>query len=168
MANRIIFNGVEYNSPEEMPAGLREAYQKALSLASKGGSAGAFPGKVNVRLSTKVRFVYNGKTYESVNQMPSEARAKYEAAMQHIDKNHDGVPDMLQGNSASSPVPEMMAPTSPAEPMSSASNDWAPITPTIPVIAPDQPNNRLLVVGGAVVILLALAALGLALYLIQH
>ncbi len=161
MPNKIIFNGVEYNSPDEMPAGLREAYQKALSLAAKGGSSGGFPGKVNVRLSTRVRFVYGGKTYESVDQMPPEARAKYELAMQQIDRNHDGVPDVLQGGGASSPA-------APSDGLNSSSNDWAPITPTIPVIAPDQPNKRLLTAGVAIIILVALVVVGVALNLIQH
>ncbi len=168
MANKIIFNGVEYNSAEEMPEGVRAAYQKALSLAAKGGAAGALPGKVNVKLSTRVRFVYGGKAYESVDQMPPEVRAKYELAMQQIDRNHDGVPDVLQGNTATSAAPEMIAPTSPADALNSSSNDWAPIRPTIPVIAADQPNKRMLMAGVAIIVMVALVVVGLALNLIQH
>ncbi len=169
MASKIIFNGVEYNSPEEMPEGLRTAYQKALSLAATGGAAGAFPGKVNVKLSTRVRFVYGGKAYDSVDQMPPEVRAKYELAMQQLDRNHDGVPDVLQGNIASSAAPDIIAPTSSADALNSPSNDWAPITPTIPVVAPEQPDNkRMLMASVAIIIMVALVVVGLALNLIQH
>lgn len=46
----------------------------------------------------KSRFiVIDGKTYKSVDEMPEEVRRKYEEAMQKLDKNQNGVPDMLEG-----------------------------------------------------------------------
>lgn len=40
--------------------------------------------------------VINGKTYKSVEEMPEDVRRKYETAMQALDKNQNGVPDMLE------------------------------------------------------------------------
>jgi len=40
--------------------------------------------------------VIDGKTYRSVDEMPPEIRAKYEEAMRGLDKDSDGMPDMLE------------------------------------------------------------------------
>lgn len=40
--------------------------------------------------------VIDGKTYKSVEEMPEDVRRKYETAMQALDKNQNGVPDMLE------------------------------------------------------------------------
>ncbi len=44
--------------------------------------------------------VIDGKTYKSVDEMPPDVRQKYEAAMGNLDKNQDGVPDMLENMNA--------------------------------------------------------------------
>lgn len=41
--------------------------------------------------------VIDGKTYKSVEEMPPDIRAKYEEAMRNLDKDRNGVPDMLEG-----------------------------------------------------------------------
>ena len=40
--------------------------------------------------------VIDGKTYKSVDEMPADIRQKYESAMRGLDKNQDGLPDMLE------------------------------------------------------------------------
>src|SRR5258706_1051087 len=40
--------------------------------------------------------VIDGKTYKSVEEMPEDVRRKYEKAMQVLDKNQNGVPDILE------------------------------------------------------------------------
>lgn len=40
--------------------------------------------------------VIDGKTYKSVEEMPEDVRIKYESAMRGLDKNQNGVPDMLE------------------------------------------------------------------------
>jgi hypothetical protein len=40
--------------------------------------------------------VIDGKTYKSVEEMPEDVHKKYESAMQALDKNQNGVPDMLE------------------------------------------------------------------------
>jgi hypothetical protein len=41
--------------------------------------------------------VIDGKTYKSVEEMPPDIRAKYEEAMRNLDKDRNGIPDMLEG-----------------------------------------------------------------------
>ena len=41
--------------------------------------------------------VIDGKTYKSVDEMPPEIRAKYEEAMRSLDKDRNGMPDMIEG-----------------------------------------------------------------------
>jgi hypothetical protein len=164
VSNKIIFNGTEYDSLEAMPLGLRKAYQEALRLAGQGGMGNVPRGGVAVRLSTKVRFVNEGKTYDSVDQMPAEVRAKFDAAMQQVDMDHDGVPDFLESNPAAPATVEPAFQESPR----ALSDALAPSTLSPSVITPDQPNNRLLVAAGLAVLFLLLVVFGLVLYIIQH
>jgi hypothetical protein len=41
--------------------------------------------------------VIDGQTYRSVDEMPPDIRAKYEEAMRGLDKDRNGMPDMLDG-----------------------------------------------------------------------
>jgi len=41
--------------------------------------------------------VIDGKTYKSVDEMPPDIRAKYEEAMRNLDKDRNGMPDLLEG-----------------------------------------------------------------------
>lgn len=40
--------------------------------------------------------VIDGKTYKSLEEMPPDIRAKYEEAMRSVDKDRNGMPDMLE------------------------------------------------------------------------
>ena len=98
---RIVFNGKEYGSPEELPENVREAYEKAMGAANREQLS---PG-VHVNLT------FNGKKYESVEAMPPEERKLYEDAMALVGKEQ-GLP---QGQFP--PAREISSP------------DAAPITP---------------------------------------
>jgi len=54
--------------------------------------------KAQVHRSTKV--VFNGRTYDSLDEMPAEERSQYEQVMAMLDKDHDGIPDMLETGQA--------------------------------------------------------------------
>lgn len=84
---KIVINGQEYASPEELPPELRQVYEQA--LARQGNSP-------QVHISTSSKFSINGQTYNSVDEMPEEARKLYESMLSRFDKNHDGIPDVLQ------------------------------------------------------------------------
>lgn len=40
------------------------------------------------------RIIIDGKTYNSVEEMPKDVRKRYEAIMRKVDKDQDGMPDM--------------------------------------------------------------------------
>jgi hypothetical protein len=78
-----------------------------------------FEGATTVSQSTQ--FVVDGKTYGSLDELPPEARQRYEQAMGQFDKNRDGVPDVLES---------LAGLTRPAQP------DAAPAAASSPAIAP--------------------------------
>ncbi len=71
---KFIVNGKEYNSHEEMPRELREAYEKAVSSGS-----GMRIQKPQVSVETKI--VFNGKEYDSLEAMPGDIRRVYQSVM---------------------------------------------------------------------------------------
>jgi hypothetical protein len=87
---KIRFNGKEYAGMEAMPPDIRKIYEQALS-------------KAQVRTSTKV--VFNGQTYASLDEMPSELRSQYDQVMAMLDKDHNGIPDMLETNQSAAQAP---------------------------------------------------------------
>jgi hypothetical protein len=84
---KFIINGKEYNSVEEMPPELREAYEKAVSS----GSGVEFQ-KPQVSLKTKI--VFNGKEYDSLHAMPGDVRGVYQSVMKAAETG-EASPEML-------------------------------------------------------------------------
>jgi len=70
-------NGKEYNSLEEMPAAILEAYKKAV-----GKRAGLEQGNLQSISSGKI--VFNGQEYESADSMPADIRRTYETIMETV------------------------------------------------------------------------------------
>jgi len=67
-------NGKEYNSIEEMPQDIRNAFEKA--MASKTGSGQ----QVNpATMQTKI--IFNGTEYQSIDVMPQDVRQLYEKVL---------------------------------------------------------------------------------------
>jgi len=58
-------NGKEYGSVEEMPAEVREAYQKAKGMSQM----------------RTAKIVFNSKEYESIEAMPEDVRRVYDKVM---------------------------------------------------------------------------------------
>ena len=167
MATKIRFNGTEYNSADEMPSDVRAAYDRALELAAQGKSGGLLGGHVNVKVSTKVRLMSGGKTYDNPDEMPPDVRAKYDKVMGQIDKNGNGVPDMLEGNVAPA-VTEFSAPSNDAFATTDQST-LQPLAPSQPVIAPDRPNNRMMIaIAAFAVAVVLIGALAVLLIAAQH
>lgn len=101
----IIIDGRTYNSMDEMPPDIRAQYEEALRNARRDhqsmldlgnidpfaaptgeGRSEAFGNIVTVQGSSAdmmnvAKFIVNGQTYDSLDQLPPEARAKYEQAM---------------------------------------------------------------------------------------
>lgn len=68
---KIVINGKEYGSPDELPDDLRRAYQRAMG---SGLGAGGFVGR-------KSKIMFQGREYDSPASMPEEARRLYDLAM---------------------------------------------------------------------------------------
>jgi len=87
---KIRFNGQEYAGVETMPPEVRQAYERAVSGA-------------HVYRSTKLTF--NGQTYGSVDEMPADVRSQYEQVIALVDKNQNGIPDVLETGRAAAIAP---------------------------------------------------------------
>ena len=70
-------NGKEYGSLEEMPASVREAYEKAVDN-TKGIELGNMPSMSSGKI------VFNGQEYESIDSMPADIRQMYETIMKSV------------------------------------------------------------------------------------
>jgi hypothetical protein len=136
---KIIINGKEYSSPDELPPELRKADDQA--LANRENSP-----QIQITGSSKATF--NGQTYTNRDTMPDEARRIYDSAMEVIDKNHSGIPDSLQtGGNAVLPSAGKSTPMSPLPAQQSP-------------ISPDRPGQGRTIIT-AVVILVVLLAVAL-------
>ncbi len=71
VTRKLIVNGKEYGSPDEMPEELRQAYERA--VGSDPGAAG--------HTQVKSKIVFQGKAYEAPTDMPEDARKLYELAL---------------------------------------------------------------------------------------
>lgn len=115
----IVIDGKTYNSISEMPADVRARYEQAMSTlkdqdgnripdALEGSNILAdknhngipdvienTPGAPLVANSIKV--LLDGQEYTSLDDLPPEARAKYEQAMGALDANRNGMPDFMEG-----------------------------------------------------------------------
>ncbi|HVF26337.1 MAG TPA: hypothetical protein VNA23_10635 [Anaerolineales bacterium] len=113
----IVIDGKTYKSVEEMPEDVRRNYESAMSQLAdndrngipdalenftnltgqnKNGMPDAFEGMVsNIISSTKI--IAAGNEYNSLDELPPEARAKYEQAMDALDTNRNGMPDFFEG-----------------------------------------------------------------------
>lgn len=110
MSSPVIINGVTYNSIEEMPPDVRAQYEAPGSLlADKNQNGmpdvveGAMQSGATVIQTSAI--VYEGKTYARPDDLPPEARAKYDRAMAQLaDRNQDGTPDALENVESAAPV----------------------------------------------------------------
>jgi len=173
MNNQIIFNGKTYNSVEEMPAQERQAYEAIM---------GAFADKDRDRLPDileggsvttsivqlgSVPVFYQGRQYQNLDELPPEARARYEEAMRQLDKDGNGVPDLLEkifGMQASAAGTSMTTSAAPAEPSFSSGS----LPPSSPVMEPvEGASGKFILWVMLLVGLLCVAGVTLWVYLAQ-
>ena len=87
----IIFNGKTYNSLEEMPANERQAFeqmQKIFVDANGNGIPDFMEGDVakNVVTALTGNVNFNGKVYASLDELPSDAKQKVQAAFAKLNQ----------------------------------------------------------------------------------
>jgi hypothetical protein len=178
-SKRIVIDGVAYNNVDEMPEAVRRNYEEAMrnlgstvnpaanplealkdvfADANNNGMPDIMENQQAINLSGGMKFVVGGKTYTSLDDLPPEARAKYEQAMGAMDKNRNGMPDFLEGMmnlSGQTVQPVISASNVPADTTRHTSRAPMPVTPTI---TPDTSNGWMLALGG--LFLLMVCALG--------
>jgi hypothetical protein len=71
---KYIVNGNEYHSIEEMPADIRQAYER--TVASKGAE-----------FSATSRIIFNDREYSTPDEIPPDVRELYDKALSAVDLN---------------------------------------------------------------------------------
>lgn len=171
----IVIDGKTYKSVDEMPEDVRLKYEQAMGSSNQAqnqtpaavesgnllkdknnnGMPDVFKNAFGVgNIMSSMKIMVDGKQVNSVNDLPPEARAKYDRAMSGLDANKNGVPDFMEG---------MMGTPQQA---SSVSTSFEAATPTprsqplvdSPTITPDTSNGWMLALLG--ILLLAVCVLG--------
>jgi hypothetical protein len=98
MATRIIFNGQEYAGTDAMPEAVRKSYLDALAKFAEDKNRNGIPDILEPGSAGQVigiqhsSITVNGRTYESVEEMPALARILYEHAMGKMGASRTGLP----------------------------------------------------------------------------
>lgn len=84
-----------------MPPGERKAYEAinaAFADPDPNGVPDLFEGATRIHAgSAPAKIIYEGRMYESLDELPPEARLKYQAAMAKLDADGNGIPDFVEG-----------------------------------------------------------------------
>lgn len=179
-AKKIVIDGKTYNSMDEMPEDVRRNYEEAMRNFGSTANSAANPlqtlnnafadsngngmpdimeNQQALNLSGGMKFVVDGKTYNSLDDLPPDARARYEQAMGAMDKNRNGMPDFLEGmmnlsNQTAQPVMSVANQPRRSAPLSSG-------TSASPTITPDTSNGWMLALAGLFLLMVcALGAIG--------
>jgi hypothetical protein len=178
---RIVIDGKVYNSVDEMPPDVRRKYEEAMRgfkeinaeniggavtdirniFADKNnnGTPDIFEGNQSINIAGQTKIIVEGRAYDSIDDLPPEYRARYEQALGALDKNRNGLPDVVEGmmNASTSPPPAspIVNIESPAIPRRSS-----PFS-TTPVISPERSSGWILAIGiGLFLCLCAFIAFG--------
>ena len=179
----IVIDGKTYSSVEEMPPDIRQKYEAAMRSLGDANSnhipdafenlniladqnKNSVPDIVEKLVAgqaavNSMKIVVDGKEFNSLEGLPPEARARYEAAMGKLDANQNGIPDFVEGmlntvdQGQAAPVPTDFAVKTPARSAPIASGS---------TITPDTSNGLMLALAGLFVLLLCVIAAGTVWY----
>lgn len=158
----IVIDGKTYNNVSEMPPDVRARYEQAmrgLEDVNRDGTPDVFTAAAPVPvMSSGMKFVVDGREYNSIEDLPPEARAKYEQAMGILDKNQNGMPDFLEGMLGKA----LQTPAQPGAPAAPSPRPAPSIPQTAsPTISPDTSSGwTLVLLGGFLLFLCAAGAAG--------
>jgi hypothetical protein len=176
----IVIDGKTYHSVDEMPPDVRQKYEEAmrsLGDANENHIPDAFEsmnifadkdrdnvpdvleniaaGHVAVN---SMKIVINGKEFSGIENLPPEARMRYEEAMGKLDANRNGIPDFVEGMAGTSNQPvNVSASFGVGTSRRSASNSRENPVPVSATITPDTSNGWMLVLAGVFILLLCVA-----------
>lgn len=179
----IVIDGKTYNSVDEMPPDVRQKYEEAmrsLGDANNNRIPDAFE-NMNILVDkdkdgipdvvenlvagqaviNNMKIIVDGKEFNGIENLPPEARARYEAAMGKLDANKNGIPDFVEGmlNTANPNQTKPVAAGYPVEALPAST----PI-PVSPTITPDTSNGLMIALAGLFIFLLCIVAGGAAWY----
>jgi hypothetical protein len=169
----IVIDGKTYNSVQEMPAEVRARYEQALRIlrgqdgnrvpdvleginpladADRDGVPDRLENTAGAPLLTSsIQVLVGGQEYNGIDDLPPEARAKYEQVMGALDANRNGIPDFVEGmlgaNQAVDNHANHTLHHAPRKPM-----------PVTPAITPDTSTGWLLALLGFMLLFLCAAS----------
>jgi hypothetical protein len=173
----IVIDGKTYHSVEEMPPDIRQKYEqamKSLGDANNNQIPDAFetmnifadkdqdgvPDVLeNIAAShatvSTMKIIVDGKEFDGLENLPPEARARYEEAMGKLDANRNGIPDFAEGmiSAGKQNVMSVSSQSVEAPPRSSSLR----VSPTSTL---DTSNGLMLALAGLFVLLLCIAGGG--------
>jgi hypothetical protein len=177
----IIIDGKTYHSVAQMPPEIRQKYEQAMrSLGdeNKNQIPDAFEtmnlfgdkdkdGAPDVlenlaaghHLVNSMKIVIDGKEFDGLENLPPEARARYEEAMGKLDANRNGIPDFVEGMMGTENQNVMSVSSSNVE----MPRRSTPLS-TGPTITPDTSSGWTLMLAGLFILLLCIAGAGAVWY----
>jgi len=177
----IVIDGKTYNDVNEMPPDIRQKYEEAMrSLGDANGnqipdtfeSLNIFADKdkngvldvvenltAGHAVVNSMKIIVDGNEFNGLENLPPEARARYEEAMGKLDANRNGIPDYVEGMISSTSVDATPSSGAPVEtPHRSRPLSFGP------AITPDTSNGWMLMLAGLFIFLLCVAGAGAVWY----
>lgn len=163
----IVIDGKTYNSVDQMPAEVRSRYEQALR-SLKDQDSNRIPDALEGRdmltdkdrdgipdliehtpgapvVANSVKVLLDGQEYNSLDELPPEARAKYEQAMGVLDANRNGMPDFVEGMIGMQPSTPHAVDSQSNHTLHHAPRKPMPVNPAI---TPDTSNGWMLALLG--------------------
>lgn len=179
----IVIDGKTYNSVNEMPGDVRRLYEQAMS-SFKDQDGNRVPDVLEKNtpnmledrnrngipdvmentagepiVANAMKILFDGKQFNSIDELPPDARARYEQALGTLDANRNGIPDfvegMIGGMAQSQQGTPAVSTSSGTDTTRHASRQPMPVSPTI---EPDRPNGLLLALLAIFLFFLCVAA----------
>ena len=180
---KIVIDGKTYNSVDEMPEDVRRTYEEAMRGLGSAPSAALDPmqalnnlfadannngmpdimeNQPVINIAGGTHLVVDGRTYNSVDDLPPDARARYEQAISSMDSNRNGIPDFLEGMMNVSNQSTQPATTSTRYTPDIARQSSRPPISGPPTLTPDTTNGWMLsLIALALLFLCAAGAIGI-------
>ena len=168
----IVIDGKTYKNVEEMPEDVRRNYEQAMGNMDKDrngipdmlenanaffddrdkdGTPDAFEGMISKVITTN-KIVINGREFNSLEDLPPEAREKFLQAMGRFDSDQNGMPDFLEGKANTTKQATNIVTTFGTETPRRAQPIPAPVS-----TEPDTSNGWMLALAGLFILLLCVA-----------
>ena len=178
----IVIDGKTYNSLDDMPPDIRQKYEQAMLSLGDANSNQIPDGFETVNVFADkdrdgvpdvleniaaghatvntMKIIVDGKEFDGLENLPPEARARYEEAMSKLDANRNGIPDFAEGMIGGANQNAMSVSSTAVE--TPSRSQPLPVNPTI---TPDTSNGLMLMLSGLFIFALCVAGAGAVWYL---